>query len=41
MVTIAGVAKIFQRTTKAISINSELNTEILLLEKYLMSFVKT
>lgn len=40
-ITAAGIAKTFQRITKAITIDSRLNKEIILLEKHLMSFVKT
>lgn len=40
-ITIAGVAKIFQRITKETTTDSALNEEIILLEKHLMSFVQT
>ena len=40
-ITVAGVAKIYQRITKEIITDSALNEEITLLEKHLMSFVKT
>jgi len=39
-ITVAGIAKIFQRITEAIATDSMLNEEIILLEKRLMSFVK-
>jgi len=40
-ITVAGIAKMFQRMTKKITVSSMLNEEITLLEKHLMSFVKT
>lgn len=40
-ITVAGVAKTYQRIAKVIAVDDKLNKEIILLEKHLMSFVQT